>query len=431
MPKTKIQKPTEEKKSVFSELIGKSIAETKKMHLVRGLEEIEKVETITELVNTIISKAWNSSTSDIHIDPQPEAVLIRYRIDGILHDILSLKRELQPLIITRIKVLAGLRTDEHFMAQDGRFRISQEGGEIDIRISIIPTYYGENVVMRLLFGEARALSLGEIGLQKRDLEIIHRYIRKPYGMILATGPTGSGKTSTLYSALRLLNSRDISIVTIEDPIEYSMSGVTQIQVNPQTNLTFAGGLRSIVRQDPNIVMVGEIRDKETAGIAVNAAMTGHLVLSTIHTNDSATTLPRLLDMDIEPFLIASTINIAIGQRLVRKLCEHCRVSYTLTPEELQGLSGVIPEKLLAKQKKFWRAEGCSECNDTGYSKRIGIFEILEVTDTIRKLIMRKSNADEINAAAREAGMTTMLEDGFMKAAAGITSITEILRVIHE
>ena len=387
--------------------------------------------SITDLVDLIVRKAWESAASDIHIDPQPNSVLIRYRIDGVLYDIFSLKKELHPLVITRIKVLSGLRTDEHFMAQDGRFKIAQESEEIDLRVSIIPTYHGENVVMRLLVGEARALNIEDLGFSERDLEILRRYIRKPYGMILATGPTGSGKTSTLYSILKILNSRQVSIVTIEDPIEYSVAGVTQIQANPQTNLTFAAGLRSIVRQDPNIIMVGEIRDEETSGIAINAAMTGHLLLSTLHTNDSATTLPRLLDMGAEPFLIASTVNVAIGQRLVRRLCEKCKSQYSLSREERVSLSAVIPNELLKKHKVFWKENGCAACNNTGYTKRSGIFEVMEVTEPIRKLIMRRANSDEIRVAARQGGMTTMLEDGFNKAVSGVTSIAELLRVIHD
>ena len=428
--KKEILEKGEEKKS-FEELIGGSIEETKKTQLIHGMKELEDSHSITDLVALIVKKAWESSASDIHIDPQPSSVLIRYRIDGVLHDVLSLKKELHPLIISRIKVLAGLRTDEHFMAQDGRFKVIEGTNEIDLRVSIIPTYHEENVVMRLLVGEARALDLVELGFSARDLDILQRYIKKPYGMILATGPTGSGKTSTLYSILKILNSRNVSIVTIEDPIEYSVAGVTQIQVNTQTNLTFAAGLRSIVRQDPNIIMVGEIRDEETSGIAINAAMTGHLLLSTIHTNDAATTLPRLLDMGAEPFLIASTVNIAIGQRLVRRLCEKCRSQYTLTREETASLSAVIPNELLKKYKSFWKENGCSTCNNTGYTKRSGIFEVLEVTEPIRRLIMRRANADEIRVAAKQGGMTTMLEDGFNKAVAGVTSIAEILRVIRD
>lgn len=422
---------SKEKVSNFSTLITQSLEETRKMKFVGGIDELEKAASVTELVDMVVRKAWESNASDIHIDPQPSSLLIRYRIDGVLHDIMSLKKELHPLIITRIKVLSGLRTDEHLLAQDGRFKVNQSSNEVDLRVSIVPTYYGENVVMRLLVGEARALGLGELGLSDHDLEALHHHIRKPCGMILASGPTGSGKTSTLYSILKILNSRDVSVVTIEDPIEYSIAGVTQIQVNFQTNLTFAAGLRSIVRQDPNVIMVGEIRDEETAGIAVNAAMTGHLLLSTLHANDAPTTLPRLLDMGIEPFLIASTVNVVIGQRLVRRLCEACRFEYVLSPEERTALSAAIPPELLAKQKKFWKAKGCEKCNNTGYIKRVGIYEILEVTEPIRKLIMIQSNAREIKEAARAAGMTTMFEDGFAKASQGITSIAEILRVIQE
>jgi len=415
----------------FSTLISQSIEETTKMGLVSHMEELRSTKSVTQLVDAVIKKAYESKASDIHIDPQPESVIIRFRIDGMLHDIASLNRETHPLIITRIKVLSGLRTDEHFIAQDGRFRLHQKDTDIDVRVSIIPTHYGENVVMRLLVGSAQVLGLGQLGFNEKDLKLMLRYIKKPYGMILSTGPTGSGKTTTLYSILRLLNARAVSIVTIEDPIEYAIAGVSQIQANPQTNLTFSAGLRSIVRQDPNIIMVGEIRDQETAGIAVNAAMTGHLLLSTLHTNDAATTLPRLTDMGIEPFLIASTVNIIIGQRLLRKLCVKCRVKYTLNQDERTALVNSIPTELLKSQKTFWRADGCGDCNDSGYEGRIGIYEILEVSDPIRKLIMKNANADEIREAARAQGMTTMLEDGFSKAVAGITSIAELLRVIHD
>lgn len=423
-------KNTNSNKSL-KELLEESIKRTKDMKLVPGIEEFDRAASITQLVNLIIRKAWEAKASDIHIDPTAESVIVRYRIDGIVYDILNLPKEDQPLIITRIKVLSGLRTDEHAMAQDGRFRLHEDDTDIDLRISIVPTYSGEDVVMRLLVGEARLISLEDLGFAKRDLELINHYVHRPHGMILATGPTGSGKTTTLYSILQILNKREVSIVTIEDPIEYSVQGITQIQVNPQTNLTFAAGLRSIVRQDPNIIMVGEIRDNETAGIAVNAAMTGHLLLSTIHTNDAATTLPRLLDMGIEPFLIASTVNIAIGQRLVRKLCVKCKTQYTPTQEEKMALSSVIPEKLLSTLDKAWRAPGCSECNQTGYAKRIGIYEVLEVNEPIKRLIMKRASATEIHQAALENGMTSMLEDAYRKAVNGDTSLEEVLRVVRD
>mgnify|MGYP002681988860 FL=1 len=431
MPIAKKEDKNVKTQGSLKDIISESIARTKNMKLVPGIEELEKATSITQLVNLIILKAWQAKASDIHIDPTGDALLIRYRIDGIVYDVLSLPKEDQPLVVTRIKVLSGLRTDEHAMAQDGRFRIHENEVDMDLRVSIVPTYSGEDVVMRLLVGEARLIGLDDLGFSAKDLELIKHYIHKPYGMILATGPTGSGKTTTLYSILQILNKRDVSIITIEDPIEYSVPGITQIQVNPQTNLTFAAGLRSIVRQDPNIIMVGEIRDNETAAIGVNAAMTGHLLLSTIHTNDAATTLPRLLDMGIEPFLIASTINIAIGQRLVRKLCEKCKVQYTPTPEERTALGDVIPEKLVSSLDKAWRAEGCAACNHTGYAKRVGIYEVLEINEAIKRLIMRRASADEIHKAAQENGMTSMLEDAFIKAVNGVTSLEELLRVIRD
>lgn len=431
MPAKTTKSAAPKEKQTIKSVIEESIKRTHEMKLVPGIEEFDNSKTITELVNLIIKKAWEAKASDIHIDPTPEAVIVRYRIDGITYDILSLPKEEQPLVVTRIKVLSGLRTDEHAMAQDGRFRLIENSSDIDLRVSIVPTFSGEDVVMRLLVGGARLISLEELGFSDKDMKTIQRYMRKPYGMILATGPTGSGKTTTLYAVLQILNTRQVSIVTIEDPIEYSVPGITQIPVNVQTNLTFAAGLRSIVRQDPNIIMVGEIRDNETAAIAVNAALTGHLLLTTIHTNDAATTLPRLLDMGIEPFLIASTVNIAIGQRLVRKLCQDCRKSYTLTEEERAAFTGIISDELLAATKKAWKADGCDACNHTGYVKRIGIYEVLEVTEPVRQLIMRRASADEIRAAALKSGMTPMLEDGFQKAAAGVTSLAELLRVIHD
>lgn len=415
----------------FAALIEGSIDQARKLNVVHGIDELEKVTSITQLTDLIIRKAWESGTSDIHIDPLDDCVIIRYRIDGVMYDVLSLKKEVQPLIITRIKVLASLRTDEHLMAQDGRFRADFDVGVVDLRVSIIPTFHGENVVMRLLVGGAKAIGLDRLGFSEKDLKRIQMHIRKPYGMILATGPTGSGKTTTLYSVLQILNSRDISIVTIEDPIEFAIPGLTQIQVSAGSNVTFAQGLRAIVRQDPNIVLVGEIRDTETASVAINAAMTGHLLLSTLHTNDAATTLPRLLDMDIEPFLIASTVNIAIGQRLVRKLCQTCREEYTMSKEEIETLAELVPEELLKQNKTVFRAKGCEKCNHTGYIKRQGIYEVLEVTEGIRELIKKRASADDLRAKAREEGMTTMLEDGFQKVAQGITSIEEILRVVHD
>lgn len=432
---SKAPKPLIEKtlKQDFASVIKENLEQTRHFKLVPKIEELESASTgsLIGLVDTLIQKAYQSGTSDIHIDPAPKGVVIRFRIDGVLHDVIFLEKDLQPLIITRLKVLSGLRTDEHLMAQDGGFRIKNETQEIELRVSIVPTFNGENAVIRLLVGGAQALGLEQLGFTDPDLETIKRYIKKPHGMILATGPTGSGKTTTLYSILHVLNSRDISIVTIEDPIEYAVTGITQLQVNTLTNFTFGTGLRSIVRQDPNIIMVGEIRDRETASIAVNAAMTGHLLLSTLHTTDAATTLPRLLDMGIEPFLIASTVNLIIGQRLVRRLCESCRVSAPLSEEERIALAPGLPKETLEAANTFWHPKGCEACSQTGYTKRVGIYEILEVTESLRSLIMRRANADDAAEAAKKEGMKTMLEDGFLKASQGVTSIAEIIRVIND
>jgi type II secretory ATPase GspE/PulE/Tfp pilus assembly ATPase PilB-like protein len=409
--------------------------ESEKLSIQEELAQpIEKISVI-RLVDKIVERGYLARASDIHVDPAEDKIEVRLRIDGALHNTFVLPKDLQDEVISRIKVLSGLRTDEHQAAQDGRFRFQLKETRInfDIRVSIAPTFYGENAVLRLLAERGEEYTLETLGFSARDLEAVKRAIKKPYGMILATGPTGSGKTTTLYTILKTLNIEEISIITIEDPIEYSIKGIDQIQVNPQTGLTFASGLRSILRQDPNIVMVGEIRDEETAGIAVNAALTGHLLLSTLHTNDAATTLPRLIDMKVEPFLIASTVNIAIGQRLVRKICQDCKTEKKLSLAELQGLATVIPEEILDKNKNgiFYYGKGCKNCNNTGYRGRLGIYEVLEVTDALREAIMKRLNANEIREIAQNEGMTPMLEDGFNKALKGITTIEEILRVIHE
>lgn len=392
--------------------------------------------SIIELVEGIMGYAYLTRASDIHIDPADEKLDIRFRIDGVLYDVFTLPKEIQPEVITRIKVLAGLRTDEHQAAQDGRIKFTVEKTkantiEFDIRVSIVPTYYGENAVMRLLVEQGQAFTLENLGFNERDLKVVSNAIKKPYGMILATGPTGSGKTTTLYTILKILNKPEVSIITIEDPIEYSLEGVDQIQVNSQTGLTFATGLRSILRQDPNIVMVGEIRDEETAGIAINAALTGHLLLSTLHTNDAATTLPRLLDMSVEPFLIASTVNIAIGQRLVRKICPDCKLKKKLSVSELASLGQSLPKDLLNGYDVFYEGRGCKTCGHTGYLGRIGIHEVLENTNAIQEAITARLPAAEIKKIAIKEGMTTMLQDGFQKALEGITTLDELLRVMHE
>jgi len=389
--------------------------------------------SIISLVDSMMEYAFLARASDIHLEPVEDKLIARLRIDGILHDVFMFPKGIHLGVITRIKVLGGMRTDEHQAAQDGRFRIAiaNPPSQFDVRVSIIPTYYGENSVLRLLAEQTQIAKIDDLALTEIDKEKIRRATQRPHGMILATGPTGSGKTTTLYTILKEVNTREVSVITIEDPIEYSLEGIDQIQVNQRTGLTFAAGLRSILRQDPNVIMVGEIRDQETASIAVNAALTGHKLLTTLHTNDSATTLPRLLDMGIEPFLIASTVNIAIGQRLVRMICPQCKTKKHLTDAEFDSLKDHLSIEVVDNHRDFYYGKGCAECGDTGYFSRMGLYEILEINDFIREAIMRRADAGEIKKIAIKNGMVTLLEDGFKKAIAGLTTIEEILRVVNE
>jgi len=398
------------------------------------IEREERDALVVKIVDSLFEYAHQSKASDVHIEPYQDETMIRFRIDGVMHEVLQLPKELHSLMLARIKILARMRTDEHNAAQDGKIRFQSGEDRIDVRVSVVPIVTGENVVMRLLSARARQFDLANLGFNSNYLKRIKELIKKPHGMILVTGPTGSGKTTTLYSFLKILNRKEVHISTIEDPVEYDIEGVSQIQVNPNTNLTFAKGLRAIVRQDPDIIMVGEIRDSETAGIAINSALTGHLVLSTLHTNDAATTLPRLIDMEVEPFLVASTVNVIIAQRLVRKICERCRKSVYVDATEIKEQ---IPERLFKKiikgEKKlrFYKSTGCKSCNNTGFVGRLGIFEMLEMTEDIRALVARRATSDEITKQAVKDGMVTMLEDGIYKAMNGLTTIDEVLRVTKE
>ena len=400
------------------------------------IEKVSETKTsaeapIAKIVDLLINYAYQDKASDIHIEPQATNSLFRFRIDGVLHDVLTLPKDLHDRIVSRIKVLSKLRTDEHLSAQDGKMRIKLEEEVLDIRVSIIPIADGEKVVLRLLSARSRQFSLIDLGMRQADLEKVTKAFNRSYGMILSTGPTGSGKSTTIYAILKIINTRDKNITTIEDPVEYKIKGINQIHANPKTNLTFAAGLRSVLRQDPNIIFVGEIRDVETAGIAVNAALTGHLVLSTLHTNDAATALPRLTDMKVEPFLVASTVNIIIAQRLIRKICDMCRTSIDI---QYTDLTKNIPVEIIKKHfgsKKelvIYKGGGCKVCHFTGYTGRVGLFEILEVNNQIRKLITEKANSDVIAKQAVADGMSTMLDDGLDKVVKGITSIEEVLRV---
>ncbi|OGM97060.1 MAG: hypothetical protein A3B86_02920 [Candidatus Yanofskybacteria bacterium RIFCSPHIGHO2_02_FULL_38_22b] len=393
--------------------------------------ELAKSEiSIINLVSWLLAYACDVKASDIHIDTAENNIRIRFRIDGILKQMLTLPSYLQSEIISRIKILSHLRTDEHQATQDGRFKVTMPNlGIIDIRVATTPTYHGESVILRILSNNNRGLDLDALGFCKEKRGKILDAIKKTSGMILATGPTGSGKTSTLYSILKILNTESTSIITLEDPIEYSLDNIRQIPVNNRTGLNFNTGLRSILRQDPDIIMVGEIRDEETANLAVNSSLTGHLLLSTLHTSDAATTLPRLLDMKIEPYLISSTVNLVISQRLVRKICPECKVAYTLKPEEITSVTNL--KLLIFDDAKFYKGTGCPACDNTGYKDRVGIYEVMVMNDDIRQCILRKESAEKIKKTAMINGMETMFEDGLKKAAKGITTIEEVLRVISE
>jgi len=386
---------------------------------------------VAKIVDLLIDTAYEEKASDIHIEPQETVSQIRFRIDGMLQDVVSVSKYLHDRVITRIKVLSNLRTDEHLAAQDGKMRVPLEEENLDIRVSILPIVDGEKAVLRLLSSRSRLYSLQNLGMNEVDLQKVYHAYSKSYGMILSTGPTGSGKTTSIYSILKILNTREKNITTVEDPVEYRIMGANQVQVNTKTNLTFANGLRSILRQDPNIIFVGEIRDSETAGIAVNAALTGHLVVSTLHTNDAATAIPRLTDMKVEPFLVASTVTIVVAQRLVRRICDNCKIHLELTSEELAKNfpSEVLKRNLGAKKTlTISRGKGCKICRNTGYIGRIGLFEVLEITPDIKKLITQKSDADVIARAAISEGMKTMFDDGIEKIIHGATTVEEVLRV---
>jgi len=399
---------------------------------------------VVKIVDTLLSHAIIQGASDIHIEPMDTQVVIRYRIDGMLHDAMILPKTAAPGIVARIKVLSNLKLDEKRLPQDGRFKIESAGEKVAFRVSTLPVYYGEKTVMRLLRESVSGFTLEGLGFHGIGLERIYEATKQRVGMILTTGPTGSGKSTTLYTILDILNEPDVNISTIEDPIEYQMTRVNQTQVKTEIGLTFASGLRSLVRQDPDIIMVGEIRDNETASLAVNAALTGHLVLSTLHTNSAAATMPRLLDMDIEPFLIVSTINVIIAQRLVRRLC-NVKEKYTLTPAEITTLNKTVDLDRVMKVLKeenivapaatwadvpFYRVKKSEECEE-GYKGRVGIHEILKMSVIIRDLIMKGATPLEIEEQAKKEGMTTMLEDGILKAVQGVTTIEEVLRVVSE
>jgi type IV pilus assembly protein PilB len=402
---------------------------------------------IIRIVNMVLEYGIKNKASDIHIEPRENRVVVRFRVRGILSERLTIPKKLHSAVVTRIKILSNLKIDEHRIPQDGRFPVRNGSDLIDIRVSIIPGVNGEKIVMRLLEKSYGILNLEDTGIRGINLERMQKALKKTQGIILVTGPTGSGKTQTLASCLKILNTSEVNIVTLEDPVEIQIEGVNQVQVNPEVGLTFATGLRSFLRQDPDIIMVGEVRDSETANLATQAALVGRLVLSTVHTNSAAGAFPRLIDMGVEPFLIASTVNLVIGQRLIRVLCE-CKEQYEANEEVMKELHEILdplngvtlydesnnskvhfgPE---TQNVTLFKPVGCPKCNDTGYIRRTGIFEALEMTEEIGKIVMKKSSIGEIFRAAVEGGMITMVQDGYLKVLEGITSLEEVMRVRNE
>lgn len=406
----------------FDQIIKEAALSSKSMDITKSSESVP----IIKILDTIMEYSVAERASDVHVETQEHEVIIRFRIDGDLQDMLKLPRGVEESLVARIKILSNLKLDEKRVPQDGRYKIVINDEVVALRVSIIPGFYGENVVMRLLRESARPASFGELGIVAHNSDLMQKAIEAPHGMLLVTGPTGSGKTTTLYSVLTILNNVDVKICTIEDPVEYGVNRVTQIQVNSKVGLDFAAGLRSLLRHDPDIIMVGEIRDKETAEIAVHSALTGHLVLSTLHTNDAPGAIPRLLDMGVEPYLVASTVNLVLAQRLVRKICSQCVTSYTPDQATLHKLSEL---GISTSGQKFYKGAGCDACNHTGFKGRVGIYEALSVTEEIRALIASKATADKILEQAVKQGMVTMLVDGLNKVSSGITTIDQVISAV--
>jgi general secretion pathway protein E len=419
-------------KSAQSQLLGDVETRTDELAFdadVQQLKDLASEAPVIRLVSLLITNALDMRASDIHIEPFENRLIVRYRIDGVLHEVESPPRRLSAAVISRIKIMANLDIAERRLPQDGRIRLRVQGKEIDLRVSTVPTMHGESVVMRILDKGGVALDFAKLGFEDDALKAFLDVLMQPHGVLLVTGPTGSGKTTTLYTALDRLNQPDVKILTVEDPVEYQMAGINQIQVKPQIDLTFANALRSIVRQDPDVIMIGEIRDLETAQIAVQSALTGHLVLSTVHTNDAPSTVNRLLDMGVEDYLLTSTVIGILAQRLVRKLCEQCKEPYAALPE-------LVEQMRLTKYSRgpditLWHAKGCGHCANTGYIGRVCITEMMPMGDGLRSLVMKHATAGDLRAEAIREGMITMYEDGLRKAVKGVTTFEEVLRATRE
>jgi type IV pilus assembly protein PilB len=420
----------------FQKVIEENIEASSSLSGVKE-QDAAKEMPIVSIVDNTISYAMSLRASDIHIESLPDTVMVRFRVDGMLREMMQIGKIIQPAVIARIKLLSGLQIDEHYKPQDGRFKYKSGNDVVDIRVSVIPTMHGEKIVMRLLTGTTKPMSFAELGMLPETIAIMENNIKKTFGMILVTGPTGSGKSTTLYAALDKLNKPNVNISTIEDPVEYDLKYVNQIQVNVKAGITFASGLRALLRQDPNIIMVGEIRDEETAQVAIQAALTGHLVLTTLHTNDATTSIPRLMDMKVEPFLVASTVNAAIAQRLSRRICTHCIESYPMDEvvrkaiaDQLRtsGRESVIP----SIPKTIYKGKGCNFCNGSGYRGRVAIYEMLNVSEPMRLYIQKPEfSLDGLRAMAAKEGMISMFEDGLKKAELGQTTVEELFRIIKE
>jgi type II secretory ATPase GspE/PulE/Tfp pilus assembly ATPase PilB-like protein len=420
--------------------VGDAIKETEELNAVnkqrtvdsKQISQIIDEAPIAKIVSTILEYAVNSRASDVHLEPLDDKIRVRYRIDGILYDKLSLPKKVQDSLISRIKIITELKIDEHRLPQDGRFTFKVDQNEVDIRVSVLPTVKGEKIAMRLLPKSGGIPTLAELGLDGTSLKALETAILRPHGIILVCGPTGSGKTTTLYSVLSRLNTTRINIASLEDPVEYEIPGINQVQINPGIGLTFASGLRAFLRQDPNIILVGEIRDKDTTDLAIQAALTGHLVFSTLHTSSAAGALPRLVDLGAESFLLASTVNAIVGQRIVRRICPHCKESYS-PPEQLMGevkqvLGNLLPQNI---EMRFYKGKGCAECGNLGYRGRVGIFEVLSAFQKISRLILERKDGTTIETEAVAEGMITMKQDGYLKVLRGETTMEEVLRVAQE